>query len=233
MNTLQIYIISWVGVHEKAVEIADALSVFRANTFIVYSDPDPDFSLQTDTPLLKCSNELFWADKFKTCITHCSADVMLLIHADCQCADWPELVRRCVLANAAEAPIGVWAPLIRGTYFEIERTTITTIPNSPLRLVAQTDGLVFSLKRPVIERMKQARYDDNLYGWGIDWMFITFAFQSSLLVTVDTMVYVTHPVGAGYKIQEAGLQMETFLGQLTIHEWLQFRVLKQYVDRPL
>jgi len=95
------------------------------------------------------------------------------------------------------------------------------------------NALVFSLKRPIIERMKQARYDNNLYGWGIDWMFIAYAFQSNLLVAVDTMVHVTHPVGAGYRTQEAYAQMQTFLGQLSVHEWLQFKVLEQYVNRPL
>ena len=231
MISFHIFIISWSGKHEKALNIAHELKAVSARVSIVYSDADPGLTLQTDTHSIRRPNHLFWSDKFKACLDACEADVMLVIHADCECENWVKLFEKCRSATGTYRNVGVWSPLVLGTYFESEKASIAHIPNSDLKIVVQTNGLVFALTKPVLYRMRQANYKENIYGWGIDWMFVAFSYFANLLVLVDTSILVRHASGSGYEHQDAMTQMHQFLTQLSGIETIQYKLLETFFHK--
>ena len=97
-----------------------------------------------------------------------------------------------------------------------------------MSVVAQTDGICFSLSTPIVSRMRMANYESNIYGWGISWMMVAGAFSRNLFVVVDESVFVEHPVGSGYSHREALAQQAEFLEQLTPQEQIQYRLLNSH-----
>lgn len=232
MKSLHIFIISWAGQHANAAAIAKAVSKGPHEVTIVYSDDDPEFKPATSCQVLKRPNDLFWADKFKTCIEACTGELMMVIHADCSCKDWWGLVSKGYEATSTMPNGGLWAPTIEGTPWPLTRTELVTLNHTPISIVAQTDALVFCITKPLIERMRSANYDKNLYGWGIDWMLISHAYATGRLAVIDRSVVVTHPYAErGYKDSMAQAQMDEFLGQLTLNEFVQYTLLRSHVNR--
>ncbi|WP_136413182.1 hypothetical protein [Herbaspirillum sp. ST 5-3] len=229
MPTIHAFIISWPGRHHDAISIANQVLNKADQVSIVYSDSDPDLRLQANCNLIRRPNDLFWADKFKACLDACDSDLMLVIHSDCQCDDWGDLIQKCLSANREIPNIGVWAPMIDYTPWSPARTNIAAVNSTSLQIVAQTDGIVFCLSQPVQERMRSASYDENLYGWGIDWMFICHSFSTDKLVVVDTSILVNHPKSSGYQREIAGNQMSKFLHQLSAGELVQYQLLNAYI----
>ncbi len=213
------FIISWKGKHRKASAIARALSGAVEQLSIIYSDPADN---QPDTrwgTLVRRSDTLFWADKFQACLEQCDdTSLMLVIHADCECEDWRELVMRCRAAFANIGNIGVWTPRTTGTPWRLKRTGMGRLQVGPYHRVAQTDGLVFALSPRLLPRMRRADYSRNLFGLGIDWMFVCASYAEGLVAIADESVMVRHWISRGYSVAESRLQMRDFLSQLSEEE---------------
>lgn len=229
MQSLHVFVVSWAGQHGNAVAIAASIKGVANSVSIIYSDPDPTLTLTTESSLIKRPNELFWGDKFSACLEACYADCMLVIHADCTSDDWADLVRKCHYTLSKNPQVGVWTPLIDGTFLTIPRMQIVSIQPTSLSIVAQTDAIVFALSRPVIARMKLADYSGNIYGWGIDDMAAAYAFSHNLLAVGDRAVSVRHPKSRGYPTQDAIAQKAEFLKQLSLVEVVQHRLLRSYI----
>lgn len=223
------FVVSWAGRHERARSIAAAMADRCDRVTIVYSDPDPDFRLEGDFDAVRRPDDLFWADKFSACLQAFDGDLMLVVHADCDCDDWPGLVARCRSVCGSLPGIGVWAPRIEGTYYDLESTSILPLPRGNLRIVANTDGIVFCLAQPIVERMKTLRYDGNVYGWGIDWVFCAHAHATGRHVVGDPACVVRHPLGSGYDQTEARRQQGALLRRMTVAEAVQYRLLASFV----
>jgi len=226
--TTQIFVISWTGQHLNASEITAALDDFREDVAVVFSDQDESFVFESRCRTIRRPNHLFWADKFLACLEACTADRMLILHGDCQCDDWAMLVRKCDEAFARLPGLGVWAPVIKGSFYEIENTRITRLGDTPYSLVTHYDAICFALSRAIVHRMRQADYSANLYGWGISGMMIASAYSRNMLVVVDESTTVRHPAGRGYPSEEAKRQREAFLEQLSIQEKIQRALLTTY-----
>jgi hypothetical protein len=231
ISNLHVFIISWQGQHENAILIAEKISQLNIKLSIVYSDPNPDFVPDVQCQLKRTSNQLFWADKFSACLDAADDEGLLVIHADCTCQDWAALVKRCndISQNAKE--IGVWAPKIDGTYWNLSVSGIVKLKNSNLVISALTDGIVFYLSPAIITRMRKVNYVNNIFGWGIDSLFCSTAHVNNKLVVIDTSVNVFHPVKkTGYDTKSATIQMNEFLNQFTNREKIQFQLLKNHVQ---
>lgn len=231
MKKIQVYIISWPGQHEQALKITRKLESFNFNVTVVYSDPNPVLDIFDNSTSIERPNELFWADKFQACIDTFDSDIMMVIHADCDCDNWELLVLKCQSTMSNYQNIGVWAPLIDNTYFKIDKTFIGRLIGAPtLNVVAQTDGIVFAIERNIVQRMKLANYDNNKYGWGIEWMFVSYAYSTNKLVVIDESVHVAHSYFRAYPSEIAYDQMNDFLNQLNLMERVQFTLLNSYVN---
>lgn len=225
---INLFIISWAGQHASALVIAKEVLTVTDRVTIVFSDPDPDLVLDCTCRQLRRPNHLFWGDKFKACLDACGDDPMLVIHADCQYSDWAHLLRRCHQTVAANPAIGVWAPQIDYVPWDIRKVTLGSIASTPLLIVAHTDGIVFYLAPGIISRMKRARYDANIYGRGIERMFVAAAYARGMFAVIDSSLQVQHPRATSYSRDLAHKQFLDFLTQLETMERIQSYFLKMH-----
>ncbi len=229
-SSVSVFIISWAGMHEKAIAIANDVLSVTDDVSIVYSDPDPGVVLPATCRSLRRPDDLFWEDKFRTAIDSCAEGPLLIIHADCSCDDWAELVRKCATAHEQLGDLGVWAPWISGTYYEPRFTAISRLEKTDWYLSTLTNGIVFSLAPPIIRRMRQVRYGQNVLGWGIDLLFCASAYVNHLMVVMDSSVRVSHPQQSGYNTEVAMSAMNGFLRQFTLRERLECELLRSFVS---
>lgn len=228
----KVFIISWTGKHQNALLIAHEFLRVTNEVAIVYSDSDPKQTLNAKCKLIRRPDSYFWEDKFNTCINDCNDQHILVIHADCECTDWLMLYKRYCETLNEYRNLGVWAPRIFGTHYELSATSIARISDTTLHISAITDGIVFGLCPSVIARMKKVTYGRNLYGWGIDLLFCAYAHLNNMLVLIDESVNVVHPRSRGYEFSSAFQQMQRFLNeQLTIQERVQVTLLNTWVNR--
>ena len=226
---MQIFIISWAGQHPNAIHIANQIDKFWNEISIVYSDPDPDFTFPSKFKVLKRPNHLYWEDKFKSCLDNCTDDSMLIIHADCTCDNWENLIEKCLEANSSSLNIGVWAPQIKGSQYNLKTTGMGVINNTNLQLSCLTDGIVFSLSNTVMHRMRKIDYGENIYGWGLDRLFCVTAHLMGNLVVIDTSVLVNHSNIRGYDSQAAIEGMGKLLSKLNHNEIITFKLIDAYI----
>ena len=181
---------------------------------------------------MRRDNKLFWSDKFEACLDECADnDIMLVIHADCNCDDWVEMLARCRSAFAHMKDMAIWAPRLTGTPWRLEGTRIQRIAGTKYSIVAHTDGIVFALDPALYPRMKQANYSDNLYGLGIDWLFMCAAHACGMIAITDEGVVVHHPISRGYSSKEAQAHMDTFMAQLREDELEAYTKLNTHINR--
>jgi hypothetical protein len=226
---MQIFIISWVGQHDKASSIARALDRWRDRVAIVYSDPDPAVEPHASCKKIRRPNDLFWGDKFAACLEASHSDLMVVLHADCDFGDWPQLIERCLHAFKTLPSLGIWAPSILGCEYEIEFTRLGRIDGTTLSLAAHVDALCFAVSRAVVARMQQADYSANKYGWGIGWLMTATAYSRNMLVVADDSLVVRHELGRGYPYDDALGQRNMFMKQFSIQEMIQYSLLEDHV----
>ncbi len=226
------FVVSWKGQHENAAHIARTISNDVDALTIVFSDPDPALAPMADCQLIRTDDTLYWADKFSTCIQQLDsandADVMLIIHADCQSDDWALMAQRCRKAMGLSPSIALWAPLVEGANIPLSWTA--ALPgNDSLSPVVYVEGIVFAMTRPVVKRVQKLDYSANKFGWGIDWAINAFVFTHNMVAIVDSSTRVTHPKGSGYNGKAALSQMGPFMRQLTAQEKIYYAMASAYV----
>jgi|GEM_PF-2160285 len=227
---LHVFIISWTEKHENSAAIAREIVNHVSSLTVVYSDRDdsivPDFPCQA----LRTPDNWYWGKKFKTCLDACGSDYMLVIHGDTNCSDWPGLLVSCMDGFCKSEKIGIWAPLIDFTPFDLRKTFMQRISGSSLHIVAQTDMIVVGLAKPVVSRLKELDYEDNKYGWGIGWAALAYSYANKLLAVVDEKVRVFHPRERGYGDKDAKKKMDIFLQQLNTEEQVQYLLLNSHIN---
>jgi hypothetical protein len=228
-NSIHTFVISWFGKHENADSIVKAVAQTSTYVSVIYSDPNIDVLPQFSCQAIRRPNDLFFGDKFRACLESCDADILLLIHADCDCDNWSKIPERCRRAVEENPNIGVWTPLIEFTDWGLDRTEIKKIPNSSLSIVVQTDAVVFGLTRVIADRMRKANLRKNIYGWGTDFMFNYYTYSLGEISVVDRSLLVRHPLGSKYSGEVATAQLIEFLKQLTPAEKAQSALLDAVV----
>jgi hypothetical protein len=181
----KIFIISWVGQHTNAVSIASEFLLVTNDVTIVFSDPDPELELDSRFQQIKRPNNLFFGDKFKACVDAAADQPILVVHADCSCENWIELLNAYQKTFKEYSALGVWAPRILGTPFDLRFTKIASISGTSLNICANTEAIVFALSAKVVSRMRKFDFSSNIYGWGVATCFLAYAFISGMLVLVD------------------------------------------------
>lgn len=227
---MKTFIISWKGQHEKAKQIAESISNIDKNLTIVFSDPDQNFSFNNSFNVIRRPNDLFWEDKFKSCLDVAGDDGILVVHADCDCDNWELLVKRCNDVIHKHNDLGVWAPEIDGTPYDLSVSAIYKIKGSTLVLSALTDGIVFYISPYIINRMRQVNFGNNKFGWGIDQLFCSYAHINNKLVVIDTAAKVFHNSKiSGYDKNCALLDRNSFFKQFLSRELIEQKLLNTYV----
>jgi len=229
---LHVNILAWVGQEEKARTIEEAVRPHADQISVVYSVPDnpPDIPETWTTVDYEC----FFGCKFRHALDLHRAGVMLQIQADAHIDNWGHLISRCREAFDTVPDLGVWGPDVDYTMFTTDKVFISDFdPHNSLISVRQTDGIVWAMSEPVIDRMRLADYTGNRLGWGIDSMAIAFAYANNMLVLRDTSLLVDHPQGKGYGREEAAKQLTWFLEQMTPQEKIQMKITRIKKPQPL
>ena len=214
---LDVVIISWQGQYENAAHIANALSEDpELRVLVIYSNaaeaPETGAGEWIQVP-----NAYFFGWKFRRALdcVRDGAPAMIIIQADARAADWAGLLARCSERFKAMPSLGLWTPRISYTPWSPQRVDIAPIAGTDLMHVAQTDGIVLGLARPVVERLRRLDYGANNLGWGIDSVAIAFSFSHGLMVVRDDSSQVQHPKCRGYDRRLALAQWQQFLLQMT------------------
>jgi hypothetical protein len=230
MHSVNIFIISWSGQHENAVAIAKRILNKNHPVSIVYSDPDPHFTLNAPCKTIRRPDNYFWEDKFKACVDACQEGSLMAIHADCHSNHWESLLARIFESRDQFKNMGVWAPKVNGTLYELDYTRLFRIHKSPLNIVSNTDAIVFWISEHILDRMRKIKFGTNPYGWGIDQLFCAYAQITEQLVLVDESIEVYHPSNIrGYNTSEANAGYMRFLSQLDLREHLQIQLTQSHV----
>ncbi len=229
-KSVHAFIICWPGKEEASRSIADAVQHSVDYLTVIYSNTT-DATEEGPGDWVKVPNEWYYGKKCKECLRLFAGEIMLHITADVTTPDWSQLVSRCKSLHAQYENLGVWAPDIDYTDWNLKTVKIADIKGTQLALVAQTDSIVWSLSASVVQRLQELDYECNNFGWGIDWLAISYATANNLLVLRDMSVKIAHPRGTGYGGSLASKQMYLFLAQMTPQERVQFTLLHAFTDR--
>lgn len=229
MTSIHSFIISWEGKHANAETIAQAIKNQSDHTTIVYSDPKPDFLFDPSFESLRRPNDLMFGDKFQACLANCKSEILLLIHADCNCEQWSSIVKKCRDAFDEFPDINVWCPLIDFTSYNIKATEISKIADSNLSIAAATDAIVVAFRSSTIDKFSTCDLDKNLHGWGIDWILACHTYASNMIAVIDRSIHVHHEKTRDYSHEIAREEMIEFLDGLTQGEKTLYKLLKDYI----
>jgi len=222
--------------HDKAEAIAAAVAPHVASTTVIYSNAEEAEEYGTGH-WERVPNDFFFGRKFKraldlfmTATSTSPVDLFMLIQADAVHPDWPKVLTRCLWAFGIP-DLGVWCPKVDWSWWTTERVRLGDYGQTGLKMVAQTDGICWAIRREVVERIQRLDYDCNNLGWGVEWAAVAYAYAHNLLVLRDETVIVGHPKGSGYDHTEARRQQDLFLNQLSTQEKIQQALLFRYAAR--
>lgn len=221
-------IFCWPGQEQNTLAIVAALSghVERLTVIDATESAIPEPIL---CEWIKVNPDYYFGMKFYSALNEFDGDVLLQVQADAGCDDWPTLARRC--RNVFEiAGLGIWAPDVNYSCWETEIVHVADTGDPNLKLVTQTDCIVWAMSRTVAERMRRLDYTKNNLGWGVDWAAIAYCYANKLAVVRDISIHVRHPESTGYVKNLAAEQMDSFLAQLEHPEKVQHRLLMNTVN---
>lgn len=218
----------WPGQEQNTIDIVHALSghvdrltVIDATASAIPSPGQCDW--------VKVDPSYYFGMKFCSALKVFDGDVLLQVQADASCDDWPALAARCRHVFGLNG-LGIWAPDVNYSDWDNGIVHLADTGDPSLKLVTQTDCIVWAMSRAVVERMRQLDYTKNNLGWGVDWAAIAYCYASKLAVIRDVSICVRHPQSTGYVKSTAAEQMNAFLGQLDSSEKIQRRLLMNTVS---
>ena len=225
--TIHGMVFCWPGQEQNTIDIVRALSghVERLTVIDATASAIPSLG-QCDW--VKVDPRYYFGMKFCSALKVFDGDVLLQVQADASCDDWPALAARCRHAFGLNG-LGIWAPDVNYSRWNTDVVHLADTDDPNLKLVTQTDCIVWAMSRAVAGRMRRLDYTKNNLGWGVDWAAIAYCYASKLAVIRDISICVRHPQSTGYAKRTAAEQMNAFLGQLDYPEKIQHRLLMNTV----
>lgn len=228
---VHIIIFCWPSVIENTRHICDSIKHLNHRITVI------DASGGTPQEIEHChwvsvNQFLYYGSKFYYAMRLFDGDIMLQIQADAYNDDWVFLIETCI-ARFTEFPhLGIWSPEVDNTGWPTDSVAISSMPDSDLTIVSQTDCIVWGLRRDVITPLMALDYSSNNLGWGIDWAAAVTAYSRSMIAVRDKRTKIVHALGTGYQREEAYTQMVAFLNQLTPYEKALLSVLLKSCSKP-
>ncbi len=231
---LHVVLISWDGQHEAALAIARAVvpALRRRDRLSVIYSNRANRDEHGPGDWVKVPQDWYFGPKFACSLKLArDADVMLQIQVDALSDDWPGLVARLRAALRGRRRLGIWAPAVDWTPYPLRAAVLDRVPGGTLYHVAQTDGIVWALTRPVLDRLGRLDFGDNNLGWGIDYVAIALARGDRREVLCETGLTVRHPRTRGYADAGAEVGMTAFIDRLPPDERARVHKLQALVTR--
>lgn len=223
MNNLSmhVFVLCWPGKEAAAHHIAKSIEPCVDYLTVIYKN-DTGFIETGSGEWKKISSEWFYGRQFKHSLDLNRGHIMLHIQADARFDHWPSVIEKCKEAFDCFPNVGVWAPNVYHSVWTPDLTSIRRLRDDEILAVTMTDGIVWALSPPVINRLRMFDYDMNNFGWGICEAACAFAFTNNMLVLMDLSLKVEHPKGSGYCNVQALEQGKEFITQLSATERIQF-----------
>lgn len=203
-NDLQIFIFSWRGQYENAVRLEQQLEKI-ANVIVINSDDD--FAQEH---WINIGNDCYFSKQFKRALSEFDMEKYSFfchIQADASFDNWEKVFENAFKYHK-KYDWGVFAPNVDDTFYISERTDIFDLEDG-LTVVANTDNTCWIIHKDQIKTLKDNIYlmDHNELGWGWDLLICSFSHLSGKRVLRDYSLTVDHPVGTGYKKEQAEQEM--------------------------
>lgn len=233
---MQAFVVSWSGQSDHSCAIATELLLAGLEVWIIHSRSESfgDEAIQ-GIRMIELEDSNFFGQKFNTILQCWNGEPILLVQADARAEDWGYVVERFRQA-VSHGSIGVWAPSISSTPWRDNVVKIRELGGTDYTQVSQTDAIVIGFSADVIRRIAEFDFRDNNLGWGIDWAAITVAITQGLLVIRDRACLVFHTPGSGYSHEQAFVEQEKFLDQLSHAEKAVLVLLREHHElsrRPI
>jgi hypothetical protein len=219
--SLHAFVLCWPGKEAGAHHIANAIDGHVDHLTVLYKN-DTGVTEHGPGQWNKIPADWFYGKQFQESLRLNRGDIMLHIQADAGFHDWPSIISKCRDSFQRFPNVGVWAPNVYHSIWTPNVTAICPLRSNDILAVTMTDGIVWALSSPVIDRLKMLEYDINNFGWGICEAACAFAFTNNMLVLMDVSVKVDHPEGSGYCKAGALEQGQAFIKQLSSAELVQF-----------
>lgn len=234
---IHVFVVCWPGKEASARSIAAAIRNSADRLTVLYKN-DTGIDETGAGEWVRFPNEWYYGRQFQHCLSLCDGDAMLQIQADAAFDDWPLLVERFRWALASVPEMGIWTPNIYHTWYTPNLTEICKIWGDELSSVIVSDGVVWGLRRPVIDRMAGLDYSRTSIGWGIAEAAAAITNRDGRIIVMDNTLLVDHPQGSSYDRAKALAQSNTFVAQLTLAEqsyvhWINVTCVARNRKNPL
>jgi len=134
-------------------------------------------------------------------------EALLFVSSDVEIDNPLGLVRRAERC-LEDKRIGVYAPSMETS----DHLQMRTGKNQGLRVVVFVEGVIFAVRKKLIDRLCPVDPAVNRLGWALDVHLGYLALQSGLRSVVDDGIQIRHAPGRGYQDEEARQQAEKWLG---------------------
>jgi hypothetical protein len=223
--------------YRQCIKITNSIEPIKCKKTVIYATNNPCKNIE-GWNCIQVPESFYYSEQFREAIKVATEDILLIIVGDISYSDWRQAVATCAQRYDEHDRVGVWGATDPTSLWERPGVHIAALCDG-LDVVAQTDCSVWAISRPIYERLKNADYSRNKYGWGIDWLAISHGYSLGLLAVRDKHVVVNHPTGTGYDEKEARKQMMEFIEQMSSVESVYYTILTKYVspimpwgDRP-
>jgi len=211
------FVVCWPGKEASAHAIAAAIESSVDRLTVLYKN-DTGIDETGAGDWVRFPNEWYYGRQFLHCLNLCDGDAMLQIQADAGFDNWPLLVDRFRWALANVHDMGIWTPNLYHTWYTPNLTEICKIWGDELSSVVVSDGVVWGLRRPVINGMLGLDYSRTNIGWGIAEAAAAITNRDGRIIVMDNTLLVDHPQGSAYDRTEALTQSNAFVSQLSLSE---------------
>jgi len=230
--TIHLAIISWENQDLNAKYISKLLSPYVHQLTVIHSC-SLNSSIEEHAPIMGkwivVSNDLFYGGKFKIALDEHQSDILLIIQADASFSNWPLLINACQNCFSEIPQLGIWASDANHSSWEFNDIRVDNLAEFGPQAVVQADGIVCAFSWETVQYLKSLNYEENRYGWGIDWAAITYAYCHNLKVMMDPSIVINHPEKTGYPKMLAFNQMGSFLEQLSPQQKVMYQLLDNYI----
>ena len=225
-SSVHVLVVCWENKELQAQTIASALLPFVDKLTVIYSNAS-NRKFCGAGEWVMAPNGFFYGKKFKYLLSYFSSDIGLLIQADAESNDWPDLVNQCRKSFACNSKLGVWVPHIDGTPFKPVYTDLWAVDS--YYAVSIVDGITWAFSSSVANRLMGLDYSINNLGWGIESAAVSYCYSRGFTVLRSPRIEVVHEQGAGYSSEEALRQEKIFLKQLKFEEKVWYKIMRGYV----
>lgn len=133
-------------------------------------------------------------------------EILLFVSSDVELDDPSDLVLRATCCFE-DPRIGVYAPSMKVS----DHLQMRTGPSANLRVVVFVEGVIFAVRKKLIDLLCPIDPSLNRLGWALDVHLGYLTLKSGLRSVVDDGIQIRHAPGRGYQDEEAREQAEKWL----------------------